>query len=346
MKKTHIFFLIFIVFYFTGCAVQNLVEPVLKEGTTKLEIALSSECLITLNNAKLSSDNQYSEGNSPIHTTTKKVYFADTPCNSVSYEHKSFGSGRWYFLTKFSEQLEANDRSCSTEIIQGLDFTTCSRSGYISTQSKKHSGYDNEKILYVSNSCLDKLKNQFKICTTKDSNNLEKQKASQSTSNIATDSSLLKYPTTGSEFTEVWKKYDEYSKENNKPKLDFVSTSKKFDKTKFLPSDYSDIFTNNDEEMYIFAKFSNVYGTPFGVIEIYEPSGKLYSMYKTQYKYNTGKWVMYSDFQIKEFPAEEMNGVWKANILIDNKLAYTKEFTMNSNILSEKINIKYGNPNC
>lgn len=178
MKKSHLFYLIFTVFYFSGCAVQNLVEPVLKESTTKLEIALSNECLITLDNAKLSSENQYSEGSSPIHTTTKKVYFADSPCNSVSYEHKSFGSGRWYFLTKFSEQLEANDRSCSTQIIQGLDFTTCSRSGYISTQSHKHSGYDNERILYVSNRCLDKLKDQLKVCQNKGEKNLQTWKPS------------------------------------------------------------------------------------------------------------------------------------------------------------------------
>lgn len=182
MKKSHLFYLIFVAFYFSGCAVQNLVEPSLKEGTTKLEIPFSNECLITLDNAKLSSEGQYAEGTSPVHTTTKKLFFADSPCNTLTYEHKSFGSGRWYFLAKFSEEIEANDRSCSTETIQGLDFTSCSMFGYISTQSRKHSGYDNRKILYVSNRCFGKLKDEFKVCQSKGENNVKKWKPSSENS--------------------------------------------------------------------------------------------------------------------------------------------------------------------
>jgi hypothetical protein len=178
MKKSQVFYLMVFMLFLSGCAVQTLVEPVLKEGTAKLEIPLSNECLISLENAKLSSEGHYAEGTSPVHTTTKKVFFADYPCNTVTYEYKSFGSGRWYFLTKVSEQAESLDRSCSTETIQGLDFTSCSNSWLISTQSAKHSGYDNRKILYLSNRCFGKIKDQFKVCQSKNETNVKKWKPS------------------------------------------------------------------------------------------------------------------------------------------------------------------------
>lgn len=162
-------------------------------------------------------------------------------------------------------------------------------------------------------------------------------------SGCTSQNNLPIYPTTGSEFTEIWKQYESYAKENNKPQLDFISTSKVFDKNKSMPSEYSDNFTNNDDEIYIFAKLSNVYGTPLSTIEVYEPSGQLYNRYKTQYTYNTGKWNIYTSFQIKDYPAEELNGIWKVKILLDNKLAYIKEFTINSTMLPHKINTPYQN---
>lgn len=151
------------------------------------------------------------------------------------------------------------------------------------------------------------------------------------------------YPTTGSEYTEIWKNYDNFAKENNKPKLDFVSTSLLMDKAKLNPSDFTDIFTNENEEAYIYTKFSNVFGTPVCVIEFYTPQGHLYSRYQTQYKYNTGKWDIYSKIDIQGFPAEEISGTWKANILIDSHLAYTKEFKIQSQLVPSKLDIPYQN---
>ena len=48
-------------------------------------------------------------------------------------------------------------------------------------------------------------------------------------SGCTSQSNLPIYPITGSEFTDIWKQYDTYAKENNKVQLDFISTSKALD---------------------------------------------------------------------------------------------------------------------
>ncbi len=153
-----------------------------------------------------------------------------------------------------------------------------------------------------------------------------------------------KFPTTGSEVTGIWKDYDIISQEEDKPELNFVSTSQGVKKENKItkPVDFTDFFTHKDDNVYIFTKWLNVEKKPKYEAKIYEPGGKLFQIHKAKYKYSSGKWNLWTRLKVRGFPASELPGLWTAEIYMDSVIAYVKQFEIQSSPRFSKAAFPYG----
>ena len=150
----------------------------------------------------------------------------------------------------------------------------------------------------------------------------------------------IKYPTTGSEVTIVWSDYDTFAQENNKPRLNFISTSKGV-KNKVDPVGIADVFSDRDEDVYICTQWTNMIDIEKYEVKVYEPGGQLFKKHKIIQRHNTNQWRISTRIRIKDFPAIDLPGNWTAEIYMNNQLAYSKQFQINSAFHVKKTHVLY-----
>jgi len=145
----------------------------------------------------------------------------------------------------------------------------------------------------------------------------------------------LPLPASGSPLTPEWLEYNTRAEAKGAPILVYAVTAKELLRTKPRePSQITDTFSLDNEEVYVFTKWRAVKGRPIYHAKIYDPRGLVFHQSEIEYQFALGDWNIWTTLHVKGWPAARLPGRWRAEIFMDGSLALTKEFMIGSEMRS------------
>ena len=150
-------------------------------------------------------------------------------------------------------------------------------------------------------------------------------------------------PMTGSPMTSDWITYNEKAEREDLPHLVYLSTSLELEQNS--PKYLTDNFVLDDNEAVIFAKWKNVSGNSEYKLNIIDPRGRSFQIWKLRAgKASKTYWWSYR-FYIKDAPASKLPGKWHVEIYMNDRFVTKKVFVIGESDKSyEKHILKKNSP--
>lgn len=126
---------------------------------------------------------------------------------------------------------------------------------------------------------------------------------------------------------------------STQPRLTDITTSLSYK----IDKNSDDIFSSNDDKLYLTTKWENSKLNTIYEYKIYMPDGRLYQYERYKQKDNIKIFSLSYPIYIKNLFVQKLEGVWNANIYINNKLTTQKKFYIgdkNKQYKKAKPNIK------